>query len=299
MRFSLSQYRTWLRLPAALVQTCSRAALRGLCDLRSSECSTADLARSAIVFAPHPDDETLGCGGTIVRKKLMGAAVTVVFLTDGSRWHPPRLSAGRWKGTRMREALSACRTLGVREDDVIFLGFKDGELGACLSEASERVGEMLRERRPEQAFVPYYRDASPDHGATTQLVEVALKASSQQATVYEYPTWFWCYWPWIQLPRSVRAVGPALAKSIVAARYLLRDFNCSVTIADLLPIKRAALAQHRTQLCRFAENPQPFVLGDVSNGAFLACFFQDREVFYRHSLWSAAPRGSASTARGK
>ena len=49
--------------------------------------SKSDLAASAIVFSPHQDDETLGCGGTIARKKEAGAEVKVVFMTDGSLSH--------------------------------------------------------------------------------------------------------------------------------------------------------------------------------------------------------------------
>jgi LmbE family N-acetylglucosaminyl deacetylase len=41
-----------------------------------------------VVFSPHPDDETLGCGSTIIKKKRLGADVTIVFMTDGSKSHP-------------------------------------------------------------------------------------------------------------------------------------------------------------------------------------------------------------------
>ncbi len=40
--------------------------------------------RSALVFSPHPDDESLGCGGTIIKKKSLGARVKLVHMTDGS-----------------------------------------------------------------------------------------------------------------------------------------------------------------------------------------------------------------------
>ncbi len=49
------------------------------------ELSEKELAGSTLVFAPHQDDETLGCGGTIIKKNRLGAKVTIVFLTDGRK----------------------------------------------------------------------------------------------------------------------------------------------------------------------------------------------------------------------
>ncbi len=63
--------------------------LMRLLALGSTEIPTRELARSALVFSPHPDDECLGCGGTIIRKKQAGSTVKIVHLTDGSRSHPP------------------------------------------------------------------------------------------------------------------------------------------------------------------------------------------------------------------
>jgi hypothetical protein len=42
-----------------------------------------ELGRRAVVFSPHPDDESLGCGGTILRKKQAGATVKLVHVSDG------------------------------------------------------------------------------------------------------------------------------------------------------------------------------------------------------------------------
>src|SRR4030065_330273 len=45
------------------------------------------LKSSAVIFAPHQDDETLGCGGTIMLKRKAGTPVACVFMTDGSTSH--------------------------------------------------------------------------------------------------------------------------------------------------------------------------------------------------------------------
>jgi hypothetical protein len=63
---------------------------------------------------------------------------------------------------------------------------------------------------------------------------------------------------------------------------MLRDFHCFVRVGDVLPLKRAALERHRSQVERLRPDPAWLTLGDIAGGDFLKCFFQDREIFYRH-----------------
>ena len=83
------------------------------------ELDNEDLGRSTIVFSPHPDDETLGCGGTIAMKIKKGYNVSIVFMTDGRnallekfdiRSNP---SPQKLKGIRKEEAKQATKILGV------------------------------------------------------------------------------------------------------------------------------------------------------------------------------------------
>jgi LmbE family N-acetylglucosaminyl deacetylase len=88
------------------------------------------------VLAPHPDDETLGCGGLIHDARAAGARVRVVFLTYGdanelafllAEKHPvfaPR-AVRRMGEARRAEGIEAARILGVPEHDVVFLGYPD------------------------------------------------------------------------------------------------------------------------------------------------------------------------------
>ena len=62
-----------------------------------------------LVIAPHPDDETLGCGGLIIRERLAGRLVRIVFLTDGSQSHRdhPSLTPTALAKLRKAEAVAA------------------------------------------------------------------------------------------------------------------------------------------------------------------------------------------------
>jgi LmbE family N-acetylglucosaminyl deacetylase len=92
-----------------------------------------------IVFAPHPDDETLAVGGLLHRLARAGAALRVVFVTNGDGYvravqqdfgvkHPTDADYVAFGELRQREALAALAHLGVKRRAVRFLGFPDGGL---------------------------------------------------------------------------------------------------------------------------------------------------------------------------
>lgn len=89
-----------------------------------------------MVFAPHPDDETLAAGGLIQRVLAQKGQVRVVFVTNGDGYVDGVRSEMRSKRTsttdfieygerRHHEALRALHALGLRSSDGIFLGFPD------------------------------------------------------------------------------------------------------------------------------------------------------------------------------
>jgi LmbE family N-acetylglucosaminyl deacetylase len=239
-----------------------------------------DLARSAVLFAPHQDDETLGCGGTVIKKRAAGAAVKIVFMTDGRTSHGHLMAPDRLIALRAEEALSAARVLGVDQSDVCFLAFPDGRLQEHEVEAMERVEEILKTNRPAQVFVPYRRDRTPDHVVTNQIVSSALNRLAEPVTVYEYPVWFWHHWPWVRVERN--RLGMRVMQDSLPAAFglrLLTAFRRCVPITDVLDRKREALEQHASQMRRLLPNPRWKILPDVAGGDFLECFFQPWEVF--------------------
>ena len=97
------------------------------------------------MFAPHPDDETFGCGGTIAKKISEGHHVLIVIMTDG-RYALFKVSGitsdpppEQIKEIRRKELKRAVSHLGVSENNLIFLDFVDGTLAKNEEEAEEKV----------------------------------------------------------------------------------------------------------------------------------------------------------------
>jgi len=96
-----------------------------------------------MIFSPHPDDESLGAGGLIQRVLQRGGRVKVVFMTCGEGFrggveqedrisHPTAENYRKYGDERRGEALMAVTRLGLKEDEVTFLGFPDGGLSSLL-----------------------------------------------------------------------------------------------------------------------------------------------------------------------
>jgi LmbE family N-acetylglucosaminyl deacetylase len=253
-------------------------------ESRRIECDRTHLAQSAIIFAPHPDDETLGCGGTIVQKKQAGAALKIVFMTDGSQSHSHLIPAEKLKAIRTQEGLAAAQKLGVEAKNVFFLGITDGTLTHHQAIAIEKVKQIILRTLPETIFIPYVQDGVPDHDATNHIVIAALRQCGIPVTVYEYPIWFWRHWPWTVLEGKASSPLSVWREQLANSLRLVQQFSYAVDIHAVLDHKRIALEQHQSQMTRLKPDPRWLTLGDVAQGDFLDCFFQNYEFFRRYRV---------------
>ena len=252
--------------------------LRHIC----TEYPKDNLRKSAVVFSPHFDDETLGCGGTIIKKKRVGADIKIVFMTDGSKSHRNLIAENKLKEIRKSEALAVIQLLGLGVKDVFFLDFEETKLELHINSAVSKVTEILLRQQPDEIFVPYHGEPtlwSLDHLATNGIVMSALQKYGKKVTVYEYPIWLWYRQPCLPMINSPKKIFSSLKQNIVSLFNLLKDFRSSVYIGDVLKCKHEALDQYKSQMSRFVPDSNWQTLADISNGQFLKCFFQDYEVF--------------------
>jgi LmbE family N-acetylglucosaminyl deacetylase len=148
-----------------------------------------------VVLAPHMDDETLGCGGTIARHVQAGAQVTVVFLTDGRHGGPSCAGlTGPERDRRQREivdvrkqeAQRAGKVLGVRS--IVFLDAEDMRLSV-----DTRVPGLLRDLlgrvQPDCVYLPSFLEQHPDHRAATHVLLAAVTGTQLEFECRGYEVW--------------------------------------------------------------------------------------------------------------
>lgn len=148
-------------------------------------------AGPVVILAPHPDDETLGCGGLIARRIHEGRRVVVVVLTDGrallqrfgitSNPTPAEVSQMRKDETRR-----AVEILGGRVDDIRFLDFENERLVAQKADALARITALLRELAPSEVYFPSPFEGHPEHVVTNEIAKAACAATGACPATFEF-----------------------------------------------------------------------------------------------------------------
>jgi LmbE family N-acetylglucosaminyl deacetylase len=216
-----------------------------------------------LVIAPHPDDEALGCGGTIALLRQAQIPVRVIVASDGAASHPgSRRYPPPVLGTlRRAESEAGLRILGVAPEHVTFLGLPDGAVPRPDAPGGYQAIQCVRAALadwPEcqTVLLPWRRDPHDDHRATWALFTAALEAIQSSARRLEYPIW------------SAVHPGPD---------DLPRDGEASVWCFDISPaneLKRMAILAHRSQTTALIDDAE---IGECLTAAFLERFFQPWE----------------------
>lgn len=212
------------------------------------------------LLAPHPDDESLACGGLLARA-FAGPGAHVICLTDGSASHP---GSTTWPGPRLAalrraELICAIGHLGGSETDLTWLGLKDGALSSEDPAAlAARLDAILARQGIRHVLAPAPQDHHADHKATARLA-VHLRARRPDWRFYCYPVW--SRWDEPDFARMIAGLGPeTLDPDPMRAR------------------KRAAIEAHRSQLGQVVtDDPGGFVLPSQMVATFLA----EHEIFWR------------------
>jgi LmbE family N-acetylglucosaminyl deacetylase len=145
---------------------------------------------SALIVAPHPDDEVIGCGALIARKLAAGSQVDVVILSDGgASTRPPNASREEKARLRTAEAKAAMGVLGLTAGRLHFLGLDDGMLTAHRTDLETMVGDLLDRLRPAEIYVTSRLDPHPDHQTAAQVCDTIATTRSHPISLYEYPVW--------------------------------------------------------------------------------------------------------------
>jgi LmbE family N-acetylglucosaminyl deacetylase len=142
---------------------------------------------AVLVLAPHPDDETLACGGAIALHASQGDPVTVLIATDGAAGDPDsHYSSSEYPALRQAESRSAAGILGV--SSLWFLGYPDGKLSEA-TDLDDRLADAVGQIRPTLVYHPSTLEVHPDHWALAVAVERALERHRGAIAAYAYEIW--------------------------------------------------------------------------------------------------------------
>jgi LmbE family N-acetylglucosaminyl deacetylase len=135
------------------------------------------MSERVLVIAPHPDDETLGCGGTLLRMAESGAELAWLIVTrisEEAGFTPQRVQG------REAEIEKVTSLLGFSE--VFQLSMPTRQLDAIpMAELVEQFSGVFREFKPEHVFLPHRSDVHSDH-------RVVFDAGAACAKWFRYPT---------------------------------------------------------------------------------------------------------------
>jgi|SRR5579863_8058848 len=213
-----------------------------------------------VVLAPHMDDETIGCGGTLAAHLARGAQVTLVFLTDcskggrlrGDEGAAPTAPASEKELTELRrvEARRAAAIIGIR--DLIFLGGRDGSL-APTPELIRQLREILLEKRPSIVYLPCFLEEHPDHRIVSELLVAASDNLPFELQCFAYEVW-----------------TPLFP-------------NCFVNIDSTIELKRRALAEYVSQL-----EDSDYVHSSAGLNAYRSAAFLGKSCNFAEAFMSVA-----------
>lgn len=219
-----------------------------------------------LVIAPHPDDEVLGCGGTIAKLTAENHEVFVVIATKA---RPPLFSEA-YVAQGRKEALSAHQLLGVKE--TIFCDLPAAALDITAhSQVNQVVGEIMHDLKPDWLFIPFIGDIHLDH---QHIFLSSLVAARPNHAFY---------------PKKILAYE-TLSETNWHAAYLTPSFQPNVyfEITPYLEVKLRAFSLYQSQLKEFPHERSLVALEALAKlrGATVFCRAAEAFVLIRDVIHS-------------
>jgi LmbE family N-acetylglucosaminyl deacetylase len=193
--------------------------------------------KKILVIASHPDDEILGCGGTMAKLAYDGAKVSVALLTGGiqSRYdkHNPEMQREMQKIAK--HAIKANNILGVKASDIHFLGFEDQKLDVVpFLEITKSIKHLINTIKPDEVYTHHHGDYNNDHTVCAKATLVATRVTPGEF----YPKKLYAY---EVLSSSERSFG-------IISQFIP---NTYVNIGNFVKKKEKALSAYKTELKKY------------------------------------------------
>lgn len=130
-----------------------------------------DEIRRVLVVAPHADDESLGCGGTIARLSEQGSSITCILVTDASSSDKYSRADAE---SRRAEFDRATSILGISQ--TVRLGYPPARLTSDqLPKLIDQIFAVIESDSPNLILIPWFGDVHSDHQYVSQAAIAASK----------------------------------------------------------------------------------------------------------------------------
>jgi N-acetylglucosamine malate deacetylase 1 len=183
--------------------------------------------KRVLVFAPHPDDDIIGCGGSIAKHIVQGNSVLIVYLTSGDSGSL-KYTKQELASIREKEAVQAAGMLGVTRTQ--FLKYADGYVTNNRTNLVQLI-TLIRKEQPHIVYIPHAKDAHSDHSKTHEVVADAVSRAAG---------------PWFQECEG----NPWKTETVLCYEVWspLTEVQYAEDITDFMSLKMQALRQHASQM---------------------------------------------------
>lgn len=195
------------------------------------------------VISAHPDDETLGAGGTLARHVAFGDEVHACIVTKA---YTPDWSEKDIRNARL-QAEKAMETLGVAS--VKFLGFPTVKLNAVPGkEIHDKIREFIEEKQPDIIYAPFYGDLNCDHHIVSRMAATAARPIPGKKTTLLYfetlssTEWGRMFLNTLFMPNLYIDIGATIDKKLEAAKHYqleMRDYPHPRSMEGIKVLARA------------------------------------------------------------
>ncbi|HCG91172.1 MAG TPA: hypothetical protein DEZ08_04980 [Dehalococcoidia bacterium] len=149
------------------------------------ETTTSPDYKRLMVFAPHQDDDIIGCGGTILNSIKNKAEIQVTYIMDGA---PPKFHGSQrteYVNTRNIEAINVWKT--INNSTPIFLETPTRGIAIDPQTVITKIQDVISKYDPDCIFVPYFLETPLDHRRSSYVIWQALQNIKHNIKQ------IWCY----------------------------------------------------------------------------------------------------------
>ena len=220
-------------------QTSAAGAAPGAASTETQDRVEQWRGKTVMVFTPHPDDDVFGCGGVMTMLARNGNKIIVVIYTNDNKGSfDLEMTSERLARIRKAEEEAAMEVIGVLKENIIWMGYDDGELEYAEPKAlCGQAAKLIRKYRPDAVFSIdpgewHERWHKSDHRMAAFNTADAIRAAE-----------FHLYYPEHLLLDGLKPYKVPLMMFYYAAG----EANYWVDITDVVDLKIKAVGKHVSQ----------------------------------------------------